>query len=225
MCGIIGYVGYRQAAPLLYQGLQHLAYRGYDSAGLAVAGNGNRIVLRRSVGKLENLDHVLHAEPVQGTVGIGHTRWATHGRPSEENAHPHRAGQVVVIHNGIIENYLELRHELLTRGRSFSSETDTEVISHLIDQHIQDGLTFVEATRAALKRLTGSFAIVALCENQPDTIVTAKNSTPIVVGLGEARKFYCVRYSGPAGLYPPGRSPRRRRNGRGHPRGGTLLYF
>jgi glucosamine--fructose-6-phosphate aminotransferase (isomerizing) len=189
MCGIIGYVGYRQAAPLLYQGLQHLAYRGYDSAGLAVADNGNGIVLRRSVGKLENLDHVLHAEPVQGTVGIGHTRWATHGRPSEENAHPHRAGQVVVIHNGIIENYLELRHELLTRGRSFSSETDTEVISHLIDQHIQDGLTFVEATRAALKRLTGSFAIVALCENQPDTIVTAKNSTPIVVGLGEHENF------------------------------------
>ena len=187
MCGIIGYVGHRQAAPLLYQGLQRLAYRGYDSAGLAVAGNG--IVLRRSVGKLENLDHVLRAEPVQGTIGIGHTRWATHGRPSEENAHPHRAGQVVVIHNGIIENYLELRHELLARGRSFSSETDTEVISHLIDQHIQDGLTFPEATRAALKRLAGSFAIVALCERQPDTIIAAKNATPIVVGLGEGENF------------------------------------
>ncbi|MCE2484622.1 MAG: glutamine--fructose-6-phosphate transaminase (isomerizing) [Desulfurellaceae bacterium] len=187
MCGIIGYVGHRQAAPLLYQGLQRLAYRGYDSAGLAVAGNG--IVLRRSVGKLENLDHVLRAEPVQGTVGVGHTRWATHGRPSEENAHPHRAGQVVVIHNGIIENYLELRHELLARGRRFSSETDTEVISHLIDQHIQDGLTFAEATRAALKRLAGSFAIVALCESQPDTIIAAKNATPIVVGLGEGENF------------------------------------
>ena len=187
MCGIIGYVGHRQAAPLLYQGLQRLAYRGYDSAGLAVAGNG--IVLRRSVGKLENLDHVLRAEPVQGTVGVGHTRWATHGRPSEENAHPHRAGQVVVIHNGIIENYLELRHELLARGRRFSSETDTEVISHLIDQHIQDGLTFTEATRAALKRLAGSFAIVALCESQPDTIIAAKNATPIVVGLGEGENF------------------------------------
>lgn len=189
MCGIIGYVGYRQAAPLLYQGLQRLAYRGYDSAGLAVAGNGNGIVLRRSVGKLENLNHVLHAEPLQGTVGLGHTRWATHGRPSEENAHPHRAGQVVVIHNGIIENYLELRHELLARGRSFDSETDTEVISHLIDQHLQDGLAFAEATRAALKRLSGSFAIVALCESQPDTIVAAKNSTPIVVGLGEHENF------------------------------------
>ncbi len=187
MCGIIGYIGYRQAAPLLYRGLQRLAYRGYDSAGLAVAGEG--LALRRSVGKLENLDHVLHTEPVQGTVGIGHTRWATHGRPSEENAHPHRAGQVVVIHNGIIENYLELRHELLAQGRSFSSETDSEVISHLIDQHIQDGLAFAEATRAALKRLTGSFAIVALCESQPDTIVTAKNSTPIVVGLGERENF------------------------------------
>ncbi len=189
MCGIIGYVGHRQAAPLLYQGLQRLAYRGYDSAGLAVAGNGNGIVLRRSAGKLENLDHVLRAEPVQGTVGVGHTRWATHGRPSEENAHPHRAGQVVVIHNGIIENYLELRHELLARGRRFSSETDTEVISHLIDQHIQDGLTFPEATRTALKRLAGSFAIVALCESQPDTIIAAKNATPIVVGLGEGENF------------------------------------
>ena len=189
MCGIIGYVGHRQAAPLLYQGLQRLAYRGYDSAGMAVAGNGNGIVLRRSAGKLENLDHVLRAEPVQGTVGVGHTRWATHGRPSEENAHPHRAGQVVVIHNGIIENYLELRHELLARGRRFSSETDTEVISHLIDQHIQDGLTFPEATRTALKRLAGSFAIVALCESQPDTIIAAKNATPIVVGLGEGENF------------------------------------
>ena len=189
MCGIIGYVGHRQAAPLLYQGLQRLAYRGYDSAGLAVAGNGNGIVLRRSAGKLENLGHVLRAEPVQGTVGVGHTRWATHGRPSEENAHPHRAGQVVVIHNGIIENYLELRHELLARGRRFSSETDTEVISHLIDQHIRDGLTFPEATRTALKRLAGSFAIVALCESQPDTIVAAKNATPIVVGLGEGENF------------------------------------
>ncbi len=189
MCGIIGYVGHRQAAPLLYQGLQRLAYRGYDSAGLAVAGTGNRIVLRRSAGKLENLDHALRAEPVQGTVGVGHTRWATHGRPSEENAHPHRAGQVVVIHNGIIENYLDLRHELRAGGRRFSSETDTEVISHLIDQHIQDGLTFVEATRAALKRLAGSFAIVALCESQPDTIIAAKNATPIVVGLGEGENF------------------------------------
>ena len=189
MCGIIGYVGHRQAAPLLYQGLQRLAYRGYDSAGLAVAGNGNGIVLRRSAGKLENLDHVLRAEPVQGTVGVGHTRWATHGRPSEENAHPHRAGQVVVIHNGIIENYLELRHELLARGRRFSSETDTEVISHLIDQYIQDGLPFVAATRTALKRLAGSFAIVALCESQPDTIIAAKNATPIVVGLGEGENF------------------------------------
>lgn len=189
MCGIIGYVGHREAAPVLYRGLQRLAYRGYDSAGVAVAGNGRGIALRRSVGKLENLADVLRAEPVRGTVGLGHTRWATHGRPSEENAHPHRAGQVVVIHNGIIENYLELRHELLARGRRFGSETDTEVISHLIDQYIQDGLPFAEATRAALKRLTGSFAIVALCESQPDTIVTAKNATPIVVGLGEGENF------------------------------------
>ena len=189
MCGIIGYVGYREAAPLLYQGLKRLEYRGYDSAGVAVAGNGDGIVLRRSVGKLENLDHVLHVDPVHGTIGLGHTRWATHGRPSEENAHPHRAGGVVVIHNGIIENYLELRHELLEKGRTFSSETDTEVISHLIDQYIQDGFPFAEATRTALKRLTGSFAIVALSESQPDTILTAKSSTPLVVGLGENENF------------------------------------
>lgn len=189
MCGIIGYVGYREAAPLLYQGLKRLEYRGYDSAGVAIAENGHGIVVRRSVGKLENLDHILHAEPVHGTIGLGHTRWATHGRPSEENAHPHRAGKVVVIHNGIIENYVELRRELAERGRAFSSETDTEIISHLIDQYIQDGLSFADATRVALKRLSGSFAVVALCESEPGTILTAKNSTPIVVGLGEHENF------------------------------------
>src|SRR5438552_1140168 len=150
MCGIIGYVGYREAAPLLLQGLKRLEYRGYDSAGIAVFANGS-LVVRRSVGKLGNLDQLLHAQPVHGTVGMGHTRWATHGRPSEENAHPHRAGKVVVIHNGIIENYLELRHELTAHGRVFSSETDTEVISHLIDEHVQRGCGLFEATRRAIR--------------------------------------------------------------------------
>jgi len=192
MCGIIGYIGHREAAPLLLQGLKRLEYRGYDSAGVAVfanSGSKEGIVVRRSVGKLNNLDQLLRDNPVHGVVGMGHTRWATHGRPSEENAHPHRAGKVVVIHNGIIENYLELRYELLSKGRTFSSETDTEVISHLIDEYIHEGMSFTQATRAPLQRLHGSFPIVALCESEPDKILTAKNSTPIVIGLGEGENF------------------------------------
>jgi len=192
MCGIIGYVGYREAAPVLLQGLKRLEYRGYDSAGVAVFANGSSregIVVRRAVGKLGNLDQLLRDNPVHGTVGMGHTRWATHGRPSEENAHPHRAGKVVVIHNGIIENYLELREELRAKGRLFSSEADTEIISHLIDQLMQEGLSFSEATRAALQRLHGSFAIVVLCEREPEKIIAAKNATPIVIGMGEGENF------------------------------------
>jgi glucosamine--fructose-6-phosphate aminotransferase (isomerizing) len=188
MCGIIGYVGHREAAPVLIQGLRRLEYRGYDSAGVAVF-NGGGIEVRRSVGKLSNLDQLLHEQPIHGSVGMGHTRWATHGRPSEANAHPHRAGKVIVIHNGIIENYLELRQELSAKGRTFSSETDTEVISHLIDEYIKGGMSFVPATRAALQRLQGSFAIVAECESEPGRILTAKNATPIVIGLGEGENF------------------------------------
>ena len=188
MCGIMGYVGHREAAPLLFQGLKRLEYRGYDSAGIASFTNGH-IAIRRAVGKLAQLDQLLQAEPLPGSVGIGHTRWATHGPPSEENAHPHRAGDVVVIHNGIIENYLALRHELTGKGRTFSSETDTEVIAHLIDQYLQEGLSFQEATRAALRHLSGSFALVALSERDPETLLTAKNATPIVIGLGEEESF------------------------------------
>jgi glutamine---fructose-6-phosphate transaminase (isomerizing) len=192
MCGIIGYIGYREAAPVLLQGLKRLEYRGYDSAGVAVFANGGSnkgIVVRRSVGKLSNLDHLLQTQPVHGSTGMGHTRWATHGRPSEENAHPHRAGAIVVIHNGIIENYLDLRHELQAKGRVFNSETDTEVISHLIDEYVQSGLSFTKATRAALQRLEGAFSIVVLCENEPGKILAAKNATPIVIGLGEGENF------------------------------------
>jgi glucosamine--fructose-6-phosphate aminotransferase (isomerizing) len=192
MCGIIGYVGHREAAPVLLQGLKRLEYRGYDSAGVAVFANGGSregIVIRRSVGKLSNLDQLLREQPIHGTVGMGHTRWATHGRPSEANAHPHRAGKVVVIHNGIIENYLELRQELAAKGRQFQSETDTEIISHLIDEYIKEGLSFPQATRATLQRLHGSFAIVTLCEDDPGRILTAKNATPIVIGLGEGENF------------------------------------
>ena len=188
MCGIMGYVGHREAAPLLFQGLKRLEYRGYDSAGIAAFTNGH-IAIRRAVGKLAQLDQLLQAEPLPGSVGIGHTRWATHGPPSEENAHPHRAGDVVVIHNGIIENYLELRHELMGKGRAFSSETDTEVIAHLIDHYLQEGHSFREATRAALRHLSGSFALVALSERDPETLLTAKNATPIVIGLGEEESF------------------------------------
>ena len=133
MCGIVGYVGPREAPPILVSGLRKLEYRGYDSAGLATI-TDHHIEVRRSVGKLDNLDAMLRAQPLHGTPGVGHTRWATHGRPSEQNAHPHRAGKVVVIHNGIIENFLELRHALAARGRAMASETDTEVISHLIDE-------------------------------------------------------------------------------------------
>src|SRR5262249_13553511 len=157
-------------------------------AGVAVFANGGSnegIVVRRSVGKLNNLDQLLRDSPVHGVIGMGHTRWATHGRPSAEDAHPHRAGEVVGLHNRHIENYLELRYELLTKGRVFSSETDTEVISHLIDEYIREGMSFTQAMRATLQRLHGSFAIVALCESEPDKILTAKNSTPIVIGLGE----------------------------------------
>src|SRR5581483_8887392 len=187
MCGIIGYIGHREAAPVLLQGLKRLEYRGYDSAGVAVV-NGKSEV-RRSVGKLTNLDHLLRESPLHGAIGMGHTRWATHGRPSEANAHPHRAGKIVVIHNGIIENYLELRRELAGKGRTFNSETDTEVISHLIDEYVQEGLTFTHATREALQRLEGAFSIVALCEDEPGKILTAKNATPIVIGLGDGENF------------------------------------
>src|SRR6266705_2117555 len=188
MCGIVGYVGPRDASAILMAGLRKLEYRGYDSAGLAAV-TDHRIEVRRCVGKLDNLAGSLREQPLTGTPGIGHTRWATHGRPSEQNAHPHRAGKVVVIHNGIIENYLELRAALERRGRKMASETDTEVISHLIDEHVQRGGGLFEATRRAIKELEGSFSIVVLCESEPDRLVAAKSATPIVLGLGEGENF------------------------------------
>ena len=168
MCGIIGYVGYREAAPVLLQGLKRLEYRGYDSAGVAILArdDGRRDFGPTCQGKLGNLANCCATIPCRDgrhrTYALGHTR-----APCDENAHPHRSGEVVVIHNGIVENYLELREELSTKGRTFSSETDTEVISHLIDQLIQEGLSFTEATRATVQRLHGSFAIVVLCEQEP----------------------------------------------------------
>ena len=188
MCGIIGYVGDRDASFILVQGLKRLEYRGYDSAGVATFQDGS-IAIRRCLGKLENLERLLREAPISGTVGIGHTRWATHGRPSEQNAHPHRAGKIVVIHNGIIENYLELRAALAGRGRTFSSETDTEVISHLIDERVQSGQDLVHATRSVVHELEGSFSIVVMHEDSPDRLVAAKSATPIVIGLGENENF------------------------------------
>ena len=184
MCGIVGYVGSRDASHVVLDGLKRLEYRGYDSAGLATL-NGGGLEIVRCVGKVSNLEQRLASSPLPGQIGIGHTRWATHGRPCEENAHPHCAGDVAVIHNGIVENYLELRAELQARGRSFQSETDTEVIAHLIDEELKRGLPLREAVCATAKRLQGSFAIVVLSTAQKDRLVAAKTATPIVVGVGQ----------------------------------------
>ncbi|MBI2964080.1 MAG: glutamine--fructose-6-phosphate transaminase (isomerizing) [Deltaproteobacteria bacterium] len=183
MCGIVGYVGPREASGVLIGALRRLEYRGYDSAGVAAL-DDDGIQVRRCVGKLTNLERMLAETPLVGSIGIGHTRWATHGRPSEENAHPHRAGRVVLIHNGIIENYLELRAELEHRGRQLASETDTEVIAHLIDEELRPGVGLAEATRRAVRRLHGSFSIVVMSELERDRLVAAKTATPIVIGIG-----------------------------------------
>jgi glutamine---fructose-6-phosphate transaminase (isomerizing) len=191
MCGIVGYVGGRQALPFLIGGLKRLEYRGYDSAGVAVVGPGGLKIVRRQ-GKLAALEAVVAAEPPEGTLGIGHTRWATHGRPSEANAHPHTSGAVTVVHNGIIENHLALRAELESTGRRFSSETDTEIFAHLIDRALREGgstLTLADAVRAALHRVEGTYALVAISDRHPDQIVAAKNASPLVIGLGENEMF------------------------------------
>jgi glucosamine--fructose-6-phosphate aminotransferase (isomerizing) len=187
MCGIVGYFGNKDAVPILLEGLRRLEYRGYDSAGVAVIRDG-RIERRRSVGKLVNLDEQIRKEPISGRPGIGHTRWATHGRPSEENAHPHKAGPVVVVHNGIIENHLHLREALKREGHLFESETDTEVIAHLIYKHLASS-NFESAVKKAVKELKGAYAIAVLCENEPDRLIAAKNGCPLVVGLGDGENF------------------------------------
>ncbi len=188
MCGIVGYIGWRQACEVVLEGLKRLEYRGYDSAGMATL-NGDGIEIQRCLGKLGNLEQMLGANPLHGHVGIGHTRWATHGRPSVENAHPHQAGNVAVIHNGIIENFLDLRAELAARGRTLRSETDTEVIAHLIDENLQSGMLLADATRAAARRLAGSFAIVVMSPAERNRLVAVKTATPIVIGVGDEEKF------------------------------------
>ncbi|MGH0031849.1 MAG: glutamine--fructose-6-phosphate transaminase (isomerizing) [Myxococcota bacterium] len=190
MCGIVGYVGREhRAQDVLVDGLRRLEYRGYDSAGVAIFDDGD-IVVRRAVGKLANLEGILRDDPLAGHVGLGHTRWATHGKPSERNAHPHRAGSVAVVHNGIIENYRELRQELEGAGRSLESETDTELIAHLVDMAVADGRSLLDAVREACGRLVGSYALGAVSLEHRDHIVAAKNGgSPIILGLGEKQSF------------------------------------
>src|SRR6187399_674087 len=184
MCGIIGYIGSKPVVPVLLEGLRRMEYRGYDSAGVAVV-SPEGIALRRSAGKLANLENTILAEPVDGLYGVGHTRWATHGRPTEENAHPHRdcTGRIVVVHNGIIENYLELKAELQRQGHDFKTETDTEIVAHLVEREMKaDGLE--NAVRRALLYMRGMFALVLVSLDDPEKIVAVRNGPPIVVGLG-----------------------------------------
>src|SRR5205085_10295360 len=197
MCGIVGYVGKKRVVPVILDGLRRLEYRGYDSAGIAVCGNGTGLQIRRAEGKLRNLEQVIKNQPIEGTYGIGHTRWATHGRPTEQNAHPHRdcTGNIVVVHNGIVENHFELRQELASRGHRFVTETDTEIIPHLIEQTQSEaeaeGLPIVleEAVRRAVSRLTGAFALSVLSSRETDKIVVARSGPPLVIGVGAGEVF------------------------------------
>jgi glutamine---fructose-6-phosphate transaminase (isomerizing) len=208
MCGIVGYVGKKRVVPVIIDGLRRLEYRGYDSAGIAVAGNGagDNLQIRRAEGKLRNLEEAIRLKPLDGTYGIGHTRWATHGRPTEENAHPHRdcTGKIVVVHNGIIENYLSLKKKLIEEGHRFSTETDTEVIAHLIEKNFfrkTNGHrpSLEEAVRRTVKDLTGVFALAVISVEEPNKIVAARNGPPAVIGLGNDEYF--VASDVPAILY------------------------
>jgi glucosamine--fructose-6-phosphate aminotransferase (isomerizing) len=188
MCGIIGYIGSRNAIPILINGLKRLEYRGYDSAGISFL-QDSKVGVRRCAGKIKNLEAVIKKEKLKSTIGVGHTRWATHGKPSEKNAHPHRAGGIVVVHNGIIENYYELRAELKKKGHKFTSETDTEVICHLILSYSRKGCALEEAIVKALKHVEGAYAIGVISEAEPDRILTVKKDSPLVVGLGDGEYF------------------------------------
>jgi glucosamine--fructose-6-phosphate aminotransferase (isomerizing) len=207
MCGIVGYVGKKRVVPVIIDGLKKLEYRGYDSAGIAVAGNGGgEMQVRRAEGKLRNLEEAIRLKPLDGTYGIGHTRWATHGRPTEENAHPHRdcTGKIVVVHNGIVENYVPLKKKLIEEGHKFSTETDTEVIAHLVENHFlrkSNGHrpSLEEAVRKTVKLLTGVFALAVISEEEPNKIVAARNGPPAVIGLGNDEYF--VASDVPAILY------------------------
>src|ERR1700733_4355807 len=194
MCGIVGYVGKKSVVPVIIDGLRRLEYRGYDSAGIAGGGNGDGLQVRRAEGKLRNLEEVIRLNPLDGTYGIGHTRWATHGRPTEENAHPHRdcTNKIVVVHNGIVENYVTLKRQLIEDGHKFRTETDTEVIAHLVEKNlVTEGqrVPLEEAVRKTVKLLTGVFAIAVISEDEPNKIVAARNGPPAVIGLGKDEYF------------------------------------
>src|SRR5246127_1894133 len=206
MCGIVGYVGKKRVVPVILDGLRRREYRGYNSAGIAVCGNGEGLQIRRAEGKLRNLEEVIRNKPLDGTYGIGHTRWATHGRPTEENAHPHRdcSGGIVVVHNGIVENYLSLKKKLIEEGHKFTTETDTEIIAHLIEKYyLKTGNghrpSLEEAVRKAVKELTGVFALAVIAIDEPNKIVAARNGPPAVIGLGKDEYF--VGSDVPAILY------------------------
>ena len=188
MCGIVGYVGDKESAPILVSGLKKLEYRGYDSAGVAVL-NRNVLNVVRATGKLKNLESRVQQDLPAGTIGIGHTRWATHGRPSDENAHPHTYGGVAVVHNGIIENHLALKEELRSQGHHFSSETDSEVFAHLISDQLKSGLDLPAAVRAAIGRVKGTYALAVVTTADPSRIVCTKDSSPMVLGLGQGQNF------------------------------------
>lgn len=188
MCGIVGYLGNNEAAPILVEGLKKLEYRGYDSAGIAV-NNGQDINITRKTGKLEKLAEAVEVNPPQGVVGIGHTRWATHGKPSDENAHPHSdcSGEFVIVHNGIIENYLSLKEELIDEGHKFTSETDTEVLAHLLEKYYDGDL--VKAVRKVITRIEGAYAFVAYTKHEPNRLVAVREDSPLIIGLGEEEYF------------------------------------
>jgi len=189
MCGIVGYVGQKRAVPIILEGLKKLEYRGYDSAGIAVYCDDQSLGIRRASGKLRNLEEVIRLDPVDGLYGIGHTRWATHGRPTEENAHPHRdcTGDVVVVHNGIVENFIPLKEQLRREGHVFKTETDTEIIAHLVEKHFRGNLE--DAVRAGIREITGVFALAVLSRKDPNKIVAARSGPPVVIGIGDGEYF------------------------------------
>jgi glucosamine--fructose-6-phosphate aminotransferase (isomerizing) len=191
MCGIVGYVGNKQVVPVIIDGLRKLEYRGYDSAGIAVVDERHDLEIRRAEGKLRNLEEAIRLQPLDGTYGIGHTRWATHGRPTEENAHPHRdcTGRVVVVHNGIIENYLKLKDRLRKSDHRFVTETDTEIVAHLIEEYLKKGESFEQAVRSSVAELQGIFALSIINADEPDTIIAVRQGPPVVIGLGDGEYF------------------------------------
>ncbi len=188
MCGIVGYLGSQEASPIIIEGLRRLEYRGYDSAGICTL-DGSTTSISRAEGKLINLENILRETPAIGSRGIGHTRWATHGKPNEINAHPHKAGNIIVVHNGIIENYLSLKKQLQQQGHKFNSETDTEIIAHLVDEHFNECGDFEKSVRLALAEVRGAYAVAILCSDEPDKLIAAKLGSPLVIGQGEGEYF------------------------------------